>query len=155
LQYGSGQVLVDHVVAELERFGLVAADVRRVRQVPQVVLDEPQHGVGDDVVEGVVGLRLGGHELDAIITAVRDMHGERPPLVVVGGQDVLVGHGRGDPGDLAVGGQTGERGDQPPSAAPYLPIRPVCHRAAVGYQDQGTGHQTSSCSNTFNQSRSS
>jgi hypothetical protein len=52
----AGEILVDDVVAELEGFDLVAADVRRVRQVPEVVLDEPQHRVGEDVVEAVVGV---------------------------------------------------------------------------------------------------
>ena len=51
-----GEVLVDDVVAVLERLDLVAADVRRVGEVPEVVLDEPQHRVGEDVVEAVVGL---------------------------------------------------------------------------------------------------
>ena len=50
------EVLVDDVVAELERLDLLAADVRRVGQVPQVVLDEPQHRVGEHVVEAVIGL---------------------------------------------------------------------------------------------------
>ena len=56
LQHGVRQVLVDDVVAELERLDLVAADVRRVALVPQVVLDEPEHRVGEDVVEAVVGV---------------------------------------------------------------------------------------------------
>ena len=71
LEHGPRQVLVDGVVAELERLGLVAADVRRVGQIPQVVLDEPQHRVGDDVVEAVVGLGVGGDELDPVLVAVR------------------------------------------------------------------------------------
>ena len=56
------EILVDDVVAELERLDLLAADVRRVRQVPEVVLDEPQHRVGEDVVEAVVGLGVGDDE---------------------------------------------------------------------------------------------
>ena len=46
-----GEVLVDHAVALLVGVDLVLADVRRVREVPEVVLDEPQHRVRDDVVE--------------------------------------------------------------------------------------------------------
>ena len=48
------EVLVDRVVTELERLGLVAPDVRRIREIPQVMLDEPQHRVRGDVVEAVV-----------------------------------------------------------------------------------------------------
>ena len=50
------EVFVDDVVAELERLDLLASDVRRVREVPEVVLDEPQHGIREDVVEAVVRL---------------------------------------------------------------------------------------------------
>jgi hypothetical protein len=57
LEHRLGEVLVDDVVAELERLDLVPADVRRVALVPEVVLDEPEHRVGEDVVEAVVGLR--------------------------------------------------------------------------------------------------
>ena len=60
----AGEVLVDDVVAELEGLDLLAADVRRVREIPQVVLDEPQHRVGEDVVEAVVGLGVGDDEPD-------------------------------------------------------------------------------------------
>ena len=62
LDHGPREVLVDDVVAELERLDLLAADVRRVGQVPQVVLDEPQHRVGEHVVEAVVGLRVADHQ---------------------------------------------------------------------------------------------
>ena len=51
LEHGAREVLVDGVVAVLEGLDLLAADVGRVALVPQVVLDEPQHRVGDDVVE--------------------------------------------------------------------------------------------------------
>ena len=33
-------------------------DVRRSREPPEVVLDEPEHRIGDDVVVAVVGLRV-------------------------------------------------------------------------------------------------
>ena len=45
LDHRAREVLVDDVVAELEGLDLLAADVRRVGEVPQVVLDEPQHRV--------------------------------------------------------------------------------------------------------------
>ena len=48
----------------------MAADVRRVGQVPQVVLDEPQHRVGEDVVEAVVGVGVGLDEAHVVLAAV-------------------------------------------------------------------------------------
>ena len=48
---------VDDLVAVLPGLDLLAADVRRVGEVPEVVLDEPQHRVRDHVVEAVVGAR--------------------------------------------------------------------------------------------------
>jgi hypothetical protein len=58
LDHGSREVLVDGVVAELEGLDLLATDVRRVGQIPEVVLDEPQHRVREHVVEAVIGLRI-------------------------------------------------------------------------------------------------
>ena len=105
LEHRAREILVDRVVAELERLGLVAADVGRVREIPQVVLDEPQHRVGDDVVEAVVGVRVGGDQLDAVLVAVRGADRERAAAVALGDRDVLVGHRRGDPGHVAMRGE--------------------------------------------------
>ena len=58
LEHRARQVRVDRAVAVLVGLDLVAADVRRVREVPEVVLDEPQHRVRDHVVEAVVRLRV-------------------------------------------------------------------------------------------------
>ena len=77
------EVLVDDVVAELERLDLVAADVRGVGEVPQVVLDEPQHRVGEDVVEAVVGVGVGGDEADLVLAAAGRLDRERPPAVLL------------------------------------------------------------------------
>ena len=52
---GVGDVVVHHLVALLPRVHLVLADVGSVREVPEVVLDEPQNRVRDHVVEAVVG----------------------------------------------------------------------------------------------------
>ena len=72
-----GQVVVDDVVAVLERLDLVAADVRRVGQVPEVVLDEPQHRVREDVVEAVVGLVVADDEAHVELAALRGVDDER------------------------------------------------------------------------------
>ena len=129
LEHRACEVLVDGVVAELERLGLVAADVRRVREVPQVVLDEPQHRVGDDVVEAVIRVGVGGDELDAELAAVGRRDRERTAVVELGRGDVLVGHRRCDPGDVAVRGQPDQRGDQAAGSPAHL---------AVGLERHGT-----------------
>ena len=112
LQHGVRQVLVDDVVAELERLHLVAADVRRVALVPQVVLDEPEHRVGEDVVEAVVGVGLRGHEADAELAAVRRLDLEGLAAVLLGHLHVLLRHRGGDPDRVAVGGEPDQRGGE-------------------------------------------
>jgi hypothetical protein len=93
-------VVVDHLVALLPRVHLGLADVRRVGEVPEVVLDEPQDRVRDHVVEAVVGrgvrrdhLHVVGDPLDL------DLH---RPVALARDHDVLVRHRRGDPQRVAV-----------------------------------------------------
>ena len=131
-----GQVLVDDVVAVLEGLDLVAPDVRRVGEVPQVVLDEPQHRVREDVVEAVVGLLLGDHEAHLVLAAGRRAHAERPPLLLLGLARVAVGQGAGDPHRVAVGGQAGEGGHEAARAALDRPVVLERDRPAVGNQDE-------------------
>jgi hypothetical protein len=102
LQHSVREVLVDGVVAELVGLGLVAADIRGVGEIPQVVLDEPQQRVGDDVVEAVVGVGVGGDQLDPVLVALRGLDREGAPVVALGLRYVLVGHRRGDPGHRPV-----------------------------------------------------
>ena len=108
-----GEVLVDDVVAELEGLDLLAADVGGVGEVPQVVLDEPQHRVGEHVVEAVVGLGVADDEAHLVLAAGGRAHrrSARPPCSCETRGVVLV-HRRGDPDRLAVGGQPGERRHQ-------------------------------------------
>ena len=140
LHHRPRQVLVDGVVAELERLGLVAADVRRVRQVPQVVLDEPQHRVRGDVVEAVVGVGVGRDQLDPVLAAARRLHGERLALVALGDGRVLLGHRRRDPGHVAVGGEADQRGHQA-AGARAEPRRPVRTSPALDSTPARAGDQ--------------
>jgi hypothetical protein len=71
LEHRPRQVLVDDVVAELERLDLVTPDVRGVGQVPQIVLDEPEDRIGEDRVEALVGLGVRVDELDPILAPAR------------------------------------------------------------------------------------
>ena len=134
------EVLVDDVVAVLEGLDLVAADVRGVAEVPQVVLDEPQHRVGEDVVEAVVGLGVGGDQAHLVLAAGRRVHRERLAALLLGLLDVALGQRAGDPDRVAVRGQAGERGDEP--------ARPALDRAVVLEGDGpavGDEHERAGC----------
>jgi len=122
---------------------LVPADVRRVAQVPEVVLDEPEHRVGDDVVEAVVGLVLGLDEADPEGAALGRLHFEGLAAVLAGDLDVLVGHRRGDPDRVAVRGQAGQRRHEPARAALDRAVFLIGHRPPVGdqYQRGLLGHR--------------
>ena len=114
------EVLVDGVVAELEGLDLLAADVGRVGEVPEVVLDEPQHRVGEHVVEAVVGLGVGDDQPHLELAARPASAPGRPPGVLARDLGVVLVHRRGDPDRVAVGGQPRERRDQPARAALHL-----------------------------------
>ena len=156
LEHGAGEVLVDDVVAELECLGLVAADVRGVRQVPEVVLDEPQQRVGDDVVEAVVGLGIRLDQLHQVLVAVGRLDRERTPPVAPRRGRVLLGHRRGDPGDLAVGREPDQGRHQSSGPPSYLSSGPKVTGPRLDTSTSGgLSHYTSSCSKTLSQSRSS
>jgi hypothetical protein len=91
LEHRIGEVVVDHAVAPFVGLHLVVADVWRVREVPEVVLDEPQHRVGDDVVEAVVGLWVRLDQADAVL-AIFKRQVERLAAVLVSHLGVDVAH---------------------------------------------------------------
>ena len=141
LDHGAREVLVDDVVAELEGLDLVAADVGRVGEVPEVVLDEPQHRVGEDVVEAVVGVGVGLDEAHQVVAAGRRAHLERLPAVAARGARVVLAHRRGDPDRVAVRRQPAQRRDEAAAAALHRPVGLEGDRPAVGDQHQtAAGH---------------
>jgi hypothetical protein len=95
-----GHVVVHDLVALLPRVHLGLPDVRRVGEVPEVVLDEPQDRVRDHVVEAVIRRRVRGDHLHVVVDPV-DLDLNRP-LALVRDHDVLLRHRRGDPERLAV-----------------------------------------------------
>ena len=136
LDDGAREVFVDDVVAELERFDLLAADVRRVGEIPQVVLDEPQHRVREDVVEAVVGVLVADHQAHLVLAAGGRAHRERATAVLARDLGVVLAHRRGDPDRFAVGGEPGERGHQAARAALHLAVRVERHRPTVAHQHE-------------------
>ncbi len=130
---GFGELLVHHDVAVVPGVHLVGADVRVPAEIPEVVLDEPQHRVGDDVVVLVVGLGGRRDVAQAVLLAVEaHLHGTVP-----GGKAALgVTQGRRHPGAGVVAQDLGEDRDQAagPAGDDRLSGRVVVerHRAAVG-----------------------
>ncbi len=120
LQHRLGDVVVDGLVAVAPRRLLVGTDVGRVREVPEVVLGEPELRVRDDAVEELVRGRVGGDEIDPVGAALELDLGR--PARLAGDGDVLLGHRRGDPEHLAMGGEPGQRRHQPAAAAGDHPV---------------------------------
>ena len=75
---GLGKGAVHRHVAVLPRMVEAWIDVRRVGERPQVVLEEPERGVRDDVVEPVVSGRVVGDEPQPVRRAVAGNFARRP-----------------------------------------------------------------------------
>ena len=114
----SREVVVDPLVAVLPGLALLDADVRHVRQVPQVVLDEPEDRVRDHVVEAVVGVGVGRDQPDLVGDPVDlDLEPARRPLAAH--LDVLLGHRRRDPERVALRSRPGQRRHEAAAAAAH------------------------------------
>ena len=100
------------------------------------MLDEPQHRVGEDVVEAVVGVGRGLDQTHEVLAAGRRSHLERPSAVAARGGRVVLAHRRGDPDHLTVRRQAAERGDQAAAAALHRTVGLERDRTAVGDQYQ-------------------
>ncbi|CAB5030308.1 unannotated protein [freshwater metagenome] len=125
------EVVVDDLVAELKGVDLPLPNVRRVRDVPEVVLDEPQHRVGEDVVEAVECLGFAGHQSDLVLAAEWRLDAERMAVGLSSSLDVAVRHRARDPDCLAVRDEACQRRDQTATAASDLAVIAECHRPAV------------------------
>ena len=156
---GSGLLLelVDDCVCEAAVHLHVAAvpglverliERRRAHEIPEPVLDEPQHRVRDDVVVAVEGSRIVGDEPQAERRlASRDLvEGAKVGLLRDGA--ILVADRAGDPRHVVVRREAVNRGDEaaaaPAGDAIARFVAAVRDRAAVGDHDQpaarhGTG----------------
>ena len=134
---GFAEQSVDRQVALAPGVELVLADVGMAGEVPEVVLDEPEDGVGRDVVVAVVGLALGRHVAHLVGLAVQ-VDAQR----LSGGGELLffVARRRRDP-DAGMAPQHGaDHGHEAAGAArDHRLSRRVAverYRAAVGRDDQ-------------------
>ena len=140
---GVGERLVGGEVAVLPGVQLLPPHVRRVAQVPQVVLDEPEHRVGDDVV--VAGCRSrgrsprSGRACRCRGPAARSC--PRPPPRRPPRRSSEMAADTHSAGVCSV--EAEERGHQAAAAARVLQLAvlavPEGHGSAVGHQDEGCG----------------
>ncbi len=133
VHHGLRELLVDDQVAVVPGVHLLGADVGMAAEVPEVVLDEPQHRVGDDVVVLVVGVGVDGDVPQAIRVAVE---GDLDRALRGGQAALLVAQRRRHPRAGMVPQDLGEDGDEAAGAArdDRLSRRVVVerHGAAVG-----------------------
>ena len=102
LQHCVREALVDPGVALLP--GVLEGRVQRGRvgELPQVVLQKPEHRVGDHVVEPVVGRLVVRDQPQAERRPVAGGLLDRGPAALLDDGPVLVGHRAGDPGDVVM-----------------------------------------------------
>ncbi len=143
-QHRLGDVAVDCLVAVVPGIELLLADVGRVGEVPEVVLDEPEDRVRDHVVEAVVGLGVTADQQHPVVDPVdREL---RRSAALLAHRDVLVGHRRGDPERVSVGDEAGERRHQSTTAPTHGALPGVVtlelSGPAIGDDDErvGIGH---------------
>ena len=135
LEDGVGEGPVDRDVALLPGATQVVTGV--VLEVPEAVLDEPERGVGGDVVVEVVRGGSVRHEPQAVARAIGCGFLDG----AFGGDGaILVRERTGDPGDVVVCDQRRERRHEPAGAAPCNPrpsrVAPEGERTAIGDDDQ-------------------
>ena len=141
LEHGCRERRVDLDVAVVPGRVEPVIDGRPVRELPEVVVDEPEHRVRHDVVKPVVGLLV-----------VRDQpQPERRSAArglvqhFAGKRMVLVRDRARDPCHVVQGEQSAQRGDEAAAAAPRDPLAPVVprerHWAAVRDDDELPAHR--------------
>ena len=135
LEDGVGEGPVHRHVAVLPGAAQVVARV--VLELPEAVLDEPERGIGDDVVVEVVRGGLVRDEPQAVARAVA---GGLLDGTLGGDGAVLVRERARDPGDVVVRDERRERRHEPAGAAPRDArpgrVAPEGERTAIGDDDQ-------------------
>ena len=125
IELGDGRVrerLVDGEVAAVPRGVQAEVQVRRVRQPPHVVLEEPERRIGDDVVVPVVRRGVERDQADAIGRAVASRLVGRLAAVLARDDAVLLAHRARDPRHLVPRHQAAQRGDEPAATPAHDPL---------------------------------
>ncbi len=141
--------LLEHDLGEVAVHGAIAVtpgnvepliDARSAREAPEVVLEKPQHRVGDDVVVTVVRRRVVDDEPQPVGRPVGGGLVQRLAVSLLRHLPVRVGDGTCHPRHVVVAHEAPEGGHEPAAAAPGNAIS-VCvavegDGAAVGDDDQ-------------------
>ena len=114
-------------------------DPRRVRQLPQRVLDEPQHRVRDDVVVPVVGLLVVGDQVETVRRPVLGRLVERR----TGTGAIFLARRARDPRHVVVPEEAPQRGREPAAATALGPVCLERDGTTVGDDDQFAAHGAS------------
>ncbi len=117
---GPAQLLVDHAVAVLPGVDQALVHPWLIGQLVQLVLKEPEEGVGDDVVVSPVGIVADLHEAQRKVLPGQfrgDDLAQGSAVVSLSGQDLPRGpvrgvHGGTHPGDRREAPHLGQRGHQ-------------------------------------------
>ena len=142
LEHGRGEAGVDGSVPVMPRRMERAIDLRRVCELPQRMLDEPQHRVRDDVVVPIVRLLVVRDQVQAIRRAVLRGLLER----LAGAGAILVAHRARDPRHVVVAEQAAQRGREPAAATASRPVCLEGDGTTVGDDDQLPAHSAVSLS---------
>ncbi len=122
-----------------------SVQVGLVGKTPHVVLDEPQRGVRDDVVEPVIRDGVVRDEAQAVRRAVAEGLAERVLPVLGCDSTILVAHRAADPGHVVLRDEAPQRRDEPAAATlrdPLAGVRPrVREGTAVRDDDQLSLHR--------------
>jgi hypothetical protein len=117
-----------------------AVDVRRVRQRPEIVLQEPEGRIRDDVVEPVVGRLVMWDEAQSVRRAVAGDLLDRLAARLLGHGAVLGGDRARDPRHVVMCDEAPERRHEPAPATLGDPlavrVQRVRDRAAIRHHDQ-------------------
>ena len=145
VDHGVGEASVDRDVAVVQAWWSAGSTSGAYGEVPEVVLDEPQHRVRDDVVVPVVRLRVVRDEPQPVRRAVaRSLLDASPPASAT--TPVLVGHRARDPGHVVVRDEAAQRRHEPAAAAPR---DARSRRRRASYDDRARGsRRRSACGGT-------
>jgi hypothetical protein len=136
-QHRLGEAAVHGRVAVRPRVVEPVVCIRGLREPPEVVLREPEHRIGDDVVVEVVGLGVVGDEAQAVRRAVRGRLGNRLAGRILGDGVVLHAHRARDPRDVVVADETAQRGDKAaatPASETLAGVAKACVKAGLAVQ---------------------
>ncbi len=139
------ELTVNRHVPVTPRVPRLFVDVRCAWSVPEIVLEEPEERVRDPIVIAVVRVRIGQNEAKADVGVRGPDHGFAGLLSLQGTLTISVGHGAGDPCQIAEAADCADRGDDAATSS-FGAVRAILFdlefdRAAVRGDDQSSSFE--------------